>query len=247
MCDFKRITPAGAGKTYSGAFPRFEILGSPPQVRGKRRTAVLGSCQHGITPAGAGKTADYCPILPELEDHPRRCGENTDCIRKFQFLPGSPPQVRGKLKRFNILTTQIRDHPRGCGENRNTQSGKNYCLGSPPRMRGKHRCTFQPSERNGITPADAGKTPFVSGCCNPCRDHPRGCGENDMAMLDEAVGAGSPPRMRGKLHPTAGTLSAFRITPADAGKTPEMSFAAPAVEDHPRGCGENTLLKPAPN
>ena len=71
-----RITPAGAGKTFSGQ-PRRRIrkdhprrcgendnleisqgltMGSPPQVRGKQREKLKEAALAGITPAGAGKT-----------------------------------------------------------------------------------------------------------------------------------------------------------------------------------------------
>ena len=82
MQEFKqatnRITPAGAGKTKLRAayhvvaqdHPRRcgenafmavcfgFVLGSPPQVRGKRSFSSADSASSGITPAGAGKT-DY--------------------------------------------------------------------------------------------------------------------------------------------------------------------------------------------
>ena len=71
-----RITPAGAGKTLvhyllgNGVkdHPRRcgenknaqqfikNLLGSPPQVRGKHRNCRQYAYQHRITPAGAGKT-----------------------------------------------------------------------------------------------------------------------------------------------------------------------------------------------
>ena len=71
-----RITPAGAGKTFTAAKrTRFEqdhprrcgenfacgaggdvIKGSPPQVRGKPISSTVTFTMCGITPAGAGKT-----------------------------------------------------------------------------------------------------------------------------------------------------------------------------------------------
>ena len=71
-----RITPAGAGKTRARAaygtvqqdhprrcgenendgFTLGKIIGSPPQVRGKRYDADRLRYGRGITPAGAGKT-----------------------------------------------------------------------------------------------------------------------------------------------------------------------------------------------
>ena len=75
----RRITPADAGKTYLkvGATTEAEdhprgcgenqdvsatsrkTAGSPPRMRGKRRSAVLLLIDFGITPADAGKTATF--------------------------------------------------------------------------------------------------------------------------------------------------------------------------------------------
>ena len=50
---------------------------------------------------------------------------------------------------------------------------------------------------------------------------------------------GSPPRMRGKPFVSLFASTHTRITPADAGKTSNPTFKPPALQDHPRGCGEN--------
>ena len=49
--------------------------------------------------------------------------------------------------------------------------------------------------------------------------------------------------MRGKLDTPAEETETDRITPADAGKTDLKSRYRKQPEDHPRGCGENTLLR----
>ena len=61
-----------------------------------------------------------------------------------------------------------------------------------------------------------------------------------MAMLDEAVGAGSPPQVRGKLRLHRQEVTPIRITPAGAGKTAKAPATANLRWDHPRRCGENT-------
>ena len=47
-------------------------------------------------------------------------------------------------------------------------------------------------------PARAGKTRGGGRKGKGNTDHPRACGENKKAELDEAQAAGSPPRVRGK-------------------------------------------------
>ena len=91
------ITPAGAGKTcyalldfrHAWDHPRrcgennftlmfkLNILGSPPQVRGKLTMRTSGDDFTRITPAGAGKTTSSISNSSGISDHPRRCGENS--------------------------------------------------------------------------------------------------------------------------------------------------------------------------
>ena len=96
--ELSGITPAGAGKTEYYAFPDEETgdhprrcgenlqaittptawTGSPPQVRGKRRSRINPYPNDRITPAGAGKTETGIPLPGGNRDHPRRCGENNE-------------------------------------------------------------------------------------------------------------------------------------------------------------------------
>ena len=91
-----RITPAGAGKTFINGekrcmkwdhprrcgenqqllFTMVNKIGSPPQVRGKRKRILPFSRTYRITPAGAGKTQCHYFARKRNGDHPRRCGEN---------------------------------------------------------------------------------------------------------------------------------------------------------------------------
>ena len=97
--------------------------------------------------------------------------------------------------------------------------------GSPPRMRGKHVAAAQVKPRRRITPADAGKTL--------------------EAPKYVKLQCGSPPRMRGKRRVCRAGCHKHGITPADAGKTSHKIDVRAGKEDHPRGCGENFLFRPA--
>ncbi len=91
----------------------------------------------------------------------------------------------------------------------------------------------------GIIPADAGNTGRMSASGSPGRDHPRGCGEHALDMLEIRLLAGSSPRMRGTRGPQRCSMRPGRIIPADAGNTWLSNTARSIGEDHPRGCGEH--------
>ena len=128
-----------------------------------------------------------------------------------------------------------------CGENSSNLSGVHIVPGSPPRVRGKQGSHVKCGNRQGITPACAGKTDVLAVIGILVRDHPRVCGENCEPLHAEKGGQGSPPRVRGKRE--HGILGELRrgITPACAGKTRRPRQMRQSARDHPRVCGENVF------
>ena len=159
--------------------------------------------------------------------------------QKYRITPADAGKTHCQAK-YRILP---QDHPRGCGENRGSGRITRWATGSPPRMRGKRTDGSRDYPFNGITPADAGKTFLTLFRAFRCRDHPRGCGENFATFARTLPGVGSPPRMRGKPSSRPYWLDSARITPADAGKTLNVTCAGMPAKDHPRGCGENMYPK----
>ena len=96
---------------------------------------------------------------------------------------GITPADAGKTAPARAQTCLKWDHPRGCGENNIRLSDSADAVGSPPRMRGKHDLIESGFANNGITPADAGKTGYEMAQEFTKGDHPRGCGENNTAVL----------------------------------------------------------------
>ena len=136
------------------------------------------------------------------------------------------------------------DHPRVCGEKYWAQLSSRCALGSPPRMRGKVSRLYALADKEGITPAYAGKRALFCGLSAAYRDHPRVCGEKSFNGNSSSVYGGSPPRMRGKAWTAGKTRSASRITPAYAGKSHRFRYRPAARLDHPRVCGEKFSTPP---
>ena len=133
---YSRITPAGAGKTLrmgkahrrvedhprrcgennAVAYGPVVLVGSPPQVRGKRLCSQTPTVGNRITPAGAGKTKLRAAYHVITQDHPRRCGENQRFRRRQVPRRGSPPQVRGKPLLTSIAGLPERITPAGAGK-----------------------------------------------------------------------------------------------------------------------------------
>ena len=153
--------------------------------------------QTRITPAYAGKSPAFCGQMTQQQDHPRLCGEKFSRILVAVKLSGSPPPMRGKVREFlffrlilgitpayagkrnNAIFSHLftRDHPRLCGEKHTFMITLACSTGSPPPMRGKGGFHFFAADRQGITPAYAGKRKCATGAHLACGDHPRLCGE----------------------------------------------------------------------
>ena len=105
-------------------------------------------------------------------------------------------------------------------------------------MRGKDIQERPPTRTERITPAYAGKSERSAGPSLWTQDHPRVCGEKFLSGFGISTLMGSPPRMRGKVSFADLTKTAFGITPAYAGKSPERPGTSALTGDHPRVCGE---------
>ena len=143
----------------------------------------------------------------------------------------------------NRRTSSPADHPRGCGEHRRPVTQTAAFAGSSPRMRGAHPKRMTLTHGPRIIPADAGSTNANLANTLATQDHPRGCGEHQIAGFGYRVRRGSSPRMRGALVDLIHGLLAGRIIPADAGSTVNCAFGMPPSWDHPRGCGEHLSTK----
>ena len=150
------------------------------------------------------------------------------------------PAYAGKSVTVGSCVAPTGDHPRVCGEKAPSLSGCGSCQGSPPRMRGKVTLLYALADKEGITPAYAGKRLYDQMLAQAGRDHPRVCGEKRMYAMHPARAWGSPPRMRGKVSPAESGMNLAGITPAYAGKRWKTGTAEFPSWDHPRVCGEKS-------
>ena len=156
---------------------------------------------------------------------------------------GITPACAGKRRVVPDCNAVRWDHPRVCREKFQHISGIFQLEGSPPHMRGKERLLGSAPNPFGITPAYAGKRTIPQRPTPTWRDHPRVCGEKPGGRLRELVYPGSPPRVRGKAKRHARLLLPAGITPACAGKRGWLRPAGQRWRDHPRVCGEKTLMR----
>ena len=90
----------------------------------------------------------------------------------------------------------------------------------------------------GITPACAGNSFNLIANKKKEGDHPRVCGEQPVAEIDEDGTIGSPPRVRGTGAGKEPRPARSRITPACAGNSASSTRCWRRSPDHPRVCGE---------
>ena len=134
------------------------------------------------------------------------------------------------------------DHPRACGEHTSTGTAKVTVKGSSPRMRGTLDDTYTKLPIAGIIPAHAGNTNFFCFLFIVCRDHPRACGEHCFGMACVRFHSGSSPRMRGTRRHATALRRIDGIIPAHAGNTCRGYRRYRTWWDHPRACGEHSII-----
>ena len=105
-------------------------------------------------------------------------------------------------------------------------------------MRGKVTRIYALADKEGITPAYAGKSGKRVEKTPQVWDHPRVCGEKSYSLAVLGAVSGSPPRMRGKAPSLAVLGACIGITPAYAGKRCARGHPWELGRDHPRVCGE---------
>ena len=196
----------------------------------------------------AGKLRQITPCWKSIVAHIVRC-VNKDrsprvrgkpAIRPASSFSKRPlPARAGKTLRENRVQRPHGPAPRACGENTAFANWAKANGGSPPRVRGKLSSPSQAGLGPRITPARAGKTRTHFLPIIPPPDHPRACGENSPLAASRIARYGSPPRVRGKQLSQTRRKSKKRITPARAGKTPDIAGFKNTLWDHPRACGEN--------
>ena len=134
-------------------------------------------------------------------------------------MVGIIPALAGNTRTYPARTCLDWDHPRACGEHQGTSPLNRLSRGSSPRLR-RTRPVHRggPSQRE-IIPALAGNTAAAVRQNMIFWDHPRACGEHEVATLVECERPG--------------------IIPALAGNTIVSVARGNRTRDHPRACGEH--------
>ena len=138
----------------------------------------------------------------------------------------------------------VADHPRACGEHSASLSRRPTIPGSSPRVRGTPFPYVFILIGTRIIPARAGNTDRAGHIQPQKTDHPRACGEHQLADVPSVNNAGSSPRVRGTLREHDPNEVQERIIPARAGNTANASRDDGFHPDHPRACGEHFIGSP---
>ena len=158
-------------------------------------------------------------------------------------LSGSPPACAGRTSFRQSLCTSQRDHPRSRGKDAILNIITNELEGSPPLAREGHSEERFHTKEAEITPAFAGRTYFFADSVYISQDHPRMCGKDSVKNVSEYLIPGSPPHVREGLTASKSVLNFFRITPACAGRTYAFVIFPHFLQDHPRMCGKDRLIR----
>ena len=151
------------------------------------------------------------------------------------------PASAGKTSENIKKSRPVKKHPRVRGEDEIAFAEKAAKKETPPRPRGRRAYVLLPGDRQGNTPASAGKTNNQPSFTRKRKKHPRVRGEDhrDLPMIFPA--RETPPRPRGRHGSDTGKLPPLRNTPASAGKTVFAPGSAVGLWKHPRVRGEDLI------
>ena len=110
--------PRTCGEKFYIVLPLYNLLGSPPHMRGKADSPSARFRIDGITPAHAGKRAGQHLAAAPQRDHPRTCGEKPGNVSGAHNVAGSPPHMRGKGSVDFDLRHRVRITPAHAGKSR---------------------------------------------------------------------------------------------------------------------------------
>ncbi len=151
------------------------------------------------------------------------------------------PARAGNRCRWEFIAVRMWDHPRACGEQWMLPRWASCWAGSPPRVRGTGIIRPARQRISRITPARAGNSRGKARAQAEHEDHPRACGEQNLATQYGGNITGSPPRVRGTVPNPAQGDHYNGITPARAGNRIYRHIWLRKAGDHPRACGEQCL------
>ncbi len=135
------------------------------------------------------------------------------------------------------------DHPRACGEQVAGQNTRKVSTGSSPGVRGTGLQEAPRGSMGWIIPGRAGNRKAAGRDFDSRPDHPRACGEQCAGYaVVEGVG-GSSPGVRGTVFWGGKPEKVRRIIPGRAGNRNLRHFLACSKSDHPRACGEQTVME----
>ena len=219
-----RITPAWAGKRGCNRAHSGEGR-DHPRVGGEKIYVVPEiDIERGSPPRGRGKVDQEKSKEQHELDHPRVGGEKSWNGWLNSCRKGSPPRGRGKAaygdshvrgmgitpawagkrQRRNREVGALEDHPRVGGEKTMPASPRTPPTGSPPRGRGKGDAIAHIQEKDGITPAWAGKRYTLCRKLTLNGDHPRVGGEKWIKKNRKSNTNWITPAWAGKRAGTAG-------------------------------------------
>ena len=149
------------------------------------------------------------------------------------------PARAGNIISPTILRNREAVHPRPCGEHSCGIRWPPLCNGSSPPVRGTFYIQLSEDTRKRFIPARAGNISPRPAIWMSGPVHPRPCGEHGRGLIEEYLGDGSSPPVRGTSITIDDIIIPERFIPARAGNIRLLEKLENILTVHPRPCGEH--------
>ena len=255
------LTPAQAGRTGRSRSAKSRAWAHPRAGGADLVSASMVASADGSPPRRRGGRPRSSSCVSPPAAHPRAGGADLYLRRLSILTEGSPPRRRGGQRGFGgeahrrgltpaqagrtgaigTDTRRTTAHPRAGGADQRLRERLALAEGSPPRRRGGLLDGPGRGGREGLTPAQAGRTWSRGSSWRWTRAHPRAGGADASCARRTTGHGGSPPRRRGGRCPASRRGPAAGLTPAQAGRTPKPTGSGSGGRAHPRAGGADVV------
>ncbi len=257
------VHPHARGEQMLGQIDNHGCSGSSPRTWGTDFILLIWSCRLRFIPTHVGNSTEAGLQRHSESVHPHARGEQTQCLNRGGFSPGSSPRTWGTGQEVSPLAPDHRFIPTHVG-NRSAVASRSRFAPVHPHARGEQVCRPDGSSHGGgssprtwgtvergatrivigrFIPTHVGNSCTIHAAPPPRSVHPHARGEQVLCEQPISLASGSSPRTWGTEGLQSLSQKCARFIPTHVGNRIATGRLESARSVHPHARGEQVARK----